>query len=286
LTRSAGWPHFRTLLFVVTGFARIVDSPRVQLRGQTEAGLPTLLHLPGLHGDWTLLGPFRKQLAGKARLIETTYPRRLDWKLPDYARALEAGLRELGVRRCWILGESFSSQVAWELLSRSTINPEPEAAEGKCEFAGLILVGGFIKHPWPWGVWLARRTSGGVPAWVLKGACGTYGWLARRHCDPESCADVTEFVERRLLPDDRAAITARYRLIAANDPRPGACGLKLPVYHLSGAFDPIVPWWHVRPWLRRHCPGFRGSRILWAGHNVLLSAPAASAKQILAWIRD
>jgi pimeloyl-ACP methyl ester carboxylesterase len=266
----------------VTALARIIDSPRVQLRGQGEAGLPTLLHLPGLHGDWTLLGPFRKQLAGQARLIETTYPRQCEWKLSDYATALEESLRESGVRRCWLLGESFSSQIAWELLARASNT----RAESACEFAGLILVGGFIKHPWPWGVWLAQRASGGVPDWVLRRACGTYGWLARRRCGAEGCGEVAEFVARRLAPDDRIAITARYHLIADNDPRPCARSTRLPVYHLSGIFDPLVPWWQVRPWLRRHCPGFRESRMLFAGHNVLLAAPAASARQILEWIKD
>lgn len=262
---------------------RIPDSPDVQLRGHGDPALPTLLHLPGLHGDWTLLGPFRPQLAGRARLIETTYPRRPEWRLPDYCRAVEERLGKLGVRRCWLLGESFSSQVAWELLARQAGRSADEAS---CEFAGLILVGGFIKHPWPRGVWLAQRASAGVPGWVLRAACGTYGWLARRRCDAQVCAEVTEFVARRLVEADRVTISARYRLIAANDPRPGARRATLPIYQLSGALDPIVPWWQVRPWLRRHCPGFRESRIfVSAGHNVLLSAPAASAEQILAWIK-
>ena len=60
---------------------------------------------------------------------------------------------------------------------------------------------------------------------------------------------------------------------------------RIPIFHLSGGIDPIVPWWQVRPWLRRHCPGYRASRIITrAGHNVLLSAPHESARQILDWI--
>jgi hypothetical protein len=60
---------------------------------------------------------------------------------------------------CWILGESFSSQVAWELLAQQALLG---SAKGfACE--GLILVGGFVRHPWPWGVRWAHRASCRVP---------------------------------------------------------------------------------------------------------------------------
>jgi pimeloyl-ACP methyl ester carboxylesterase len=119
--------------------------------------------------------------------------------------------------------------------------------------------------------------------------CGIYGRVAgRRYCDrPEILAELNEFVARRTNEDDRRAITGRYRVIADNDLRSVARDTEIPVYHLSGAWDPIVPWWQVRPWLRRHCPGYRASRVLWrAGHNVLFSAPGESAEQILAWMRS
>ena len=244
-------------------------------------GGPTFLHLPGLHGDWTLLGPLRQELAGRARLIEVTYPRRLDWSLADYARAVALAVSAHRIDRCWLLGESFSSQVAWQLLDLRRNSP------GACplEFEGLILVGGFVRHPWPWGVLLARCASALVPIWLLRLACACYGQLARRRCpSPQGLAELREFVARRSTSGDRAAITARYRLIHANDPRPTASTATLPVFQLSGAWDPIVPWWQVRPWLRRHCPGYVSSRILWtAGHNVLLSAPQVCARQLLAW---
>jgi pimeloyl-ACP methyl ester carboxylesterase len=253
------------------------------MRVQGDLVQPTLLHLPGLHGDWTLLGPFRKTLAGRACLVETTYPRQPGWTLADYAQAIVTKLAEHGVSRCWILGESFSSQVAWELLTA-----KPAAPAASVTWEGLILVGGFVRHPWPWGVAVAHRASCRVPHWFLRTACKFYGWLARRRCsDPESIRELDEFVTRRIVPEDRTVMNARYGLIAGNDPSAAARQTTLPVYHLTGAIDPLVPWWQVRPWLRRYCPGYKATRIVWSGgHNVLLSSPVESVDQILAWVRE
>src|SRR5678815_2708238 len=85
--------------------ARIPNSEYIQLRVHGNSTLPTIIHLPGLHGDWTLLGPFRAALGGRVRFVESTYPRRLDWSLDDYAGAIEAALLEHGITSGWILGE-------------------------------------------------------------------------------------------------------------------------------------------------------------------------------------
>jgi pimeloyl-ACP methyl ester carboxylesterase len=263
--------------------ARIPSSEYIQLRVHGDSSLPTLIHLPGLHGDWTLLGPFRAALGGRARFGESTYPRRLDWSLDDYAGAIEAALLQQGITSGWILGESFSSLVAWQFLARQQA-PERTAA---FSVTGLILVGGFIRHPWPWAVRFAHSTSRIVSLKLLRHLCKLYGSAARRHyCDcPEVVAELDEFVERRTNDPDRQVITHRYRLISQNDPRLIARHTALPVHQLTGAWDPIVPWWQVGPWLRRHCPGYRASRIIWSGgHNVLLSAPRKSADQIMDWV--
>ncbi len=89
---------------------------------------PTLIYLPGLHGDWTLLGPFRHALRGRCRLVEFCYPRRVDWTLDDYARGVLAELERLGIREGWWLGESFSSQVLWALARQC---PRRSAAPGR-----------------------------------------------------------------------------------------------------------------------------------------------------------
>jgi pimeloyl-ACP methyl ester carboxylesterase len=259
------------------------QSEQLRLRTHGDSNLPTIIHLPGLHGDWTLLGPFRAALGKRARLVETTYPRHLEWTLDDYARTLESALEEHGISTGWILGESFSSLVAWQFLARQ----QSRDHAARFGVSGLILVGGFVRHPWPWAVRFAHATSGAVSLGLLRQLCKIYGYGARsRFGDcPEAIAELDEFVERRANEPDRRVITRRYGLIAQNDPRSVASDTTLPVYQLAGAWDPIVPWWHVRPWLRRSCPGYRTSRVVWkGGHNVLLSAPRDSAEQIIEWI--
>ena len=81
---------------------------KLQIRIHGAAHLPTLIYLPGLHGDWTLIGDFRKHLAGKVRFVEFTYPRTLTWSLDDYAEAIEKSLAQNGITSGWLLGESCS----------------------------------------------------------------------------------------------------------------------------------------------------------------------------------
>jgi hypothetical protein len=68
----------------------------LQVRIQGDSQLPTLIYLPGMHGDWTLIGKFRKELEGRVRFVEFTYPRTLKWSLDDYATKIEAALTQSG----------------------------------------------------------------------------------------------------------------------------------------------------------------------------------------------
>jgi pimeloyl-ACP methyl ester carboxylesterase len=254
---------------------------QIRIHGGSEQ--TTLIYLPGLHGDWTLLGPFRAALSKRARLVQVTYPRRTDWTLVDFASAIQERLCENGITEGWLIGESFSSQVAWTLVGSSQSPDRTRCFRPH----GLILAGGFVRHPWPWGVHLAHVSSKAVPMWFLRHLCSAYTKVAaRKHCgSPEVLADLKEFVVRRTEAGDREAINRRYELIAGSNLRGIAQSTHLPVFLLTGAFDPIVPWWHVRPWLQKNCPGYRGSRIFWrGGHNILLSNPQKSADQILEWI--
>ena len=108
----------------------------LQLRIHGDASLPTLIYLPGLHGDWTLIGGFRHAIGDKVRFVEITYPRTLTWSLDDYAAAVETALAKNGITDGWLLGESFSSQVVWAMVAR-----------GKFQAQGVILAGGFVKYP-------------------------------------------------------------------------------------------------------------------------------------------
>lgn len=252
-------------------------SEELQVRVYGDDSLPTLVYLPGLHGDWTLVSSFRRALKGRVRFAEITYPRTLTWSLDDYAGAVEDALRKKGISGGWLLGESFSSQVVWPLVQRQ-----------KFKANGVILAGGFVRHPIRAGVRIAERIAGGLPLTLLARIMFGYAKVARfryRH-SPETLASIREFVERR-TELDRQAAKHRLHLIARNDPCAVVRGLKLPLFALTGVLDPIVPWMLVRPWLRKNCPALREYKIIWhADHNVLGTAPEASADQVVKWIQN
>src|SRR6266508_2078395 len=93
-------------------------SDELTMRAHGDATLPTLIYLPGLHGDWTLVSSFRAAIAGRVRFVEFTYPRTTTWSLDDYAREIEGMLLSEGIRHGWLLGESFGSMPAWQLVRR------------------------------------------------------------------------------------------------------------------------------------------------------------------------
>ena len=249
----------------------------LQLRIYGGASLPTLIYLPGLHGDWTLIGGFRHALSDKVRFVEITYPRTFTWSLDDYAAAVEAALMKNSITSGWLLGESFSSQVIWSMVAR-----------GKFPARGVILAGGFVKYPMRRAICLTEKITARISTRLLVWVIFGYARVARfryRH-SPQILASLDEFIARRTELDRRAA-QHRLRLVAENDPRPIVRQIKLPVFGLSGFFDPIVPWPRVRHWLRKNCPAWRDYRvILRADHNVLSTAPHQAARHVLRWIKD
>ena len=129
----------------------------------------------------------------------------------------------------------------------------------------------------------ARSPQGCVNAclWVY----GRYAQFRHRHA-PETKASIKEFVRNRQEPADRRTIQHRLELIAGNDPRAIARQTRLPIYSISGLVDPLVPNPIVSRWLRRCCPSYRGSEMIWrADHNVLATAPQKSAEQVVQWMR-
>ncbi len=250
---------------------------QVRIHGDGSTG--TLVYLPGLHGDWTLVAGFRAALAGRVRFAEFTYPRTLDWSLTDYATAILEVLDRNGIEEGWLLAESFGSQVAWALL---------DAQQTRFRVLGVVLAGGFVRHPFPSLVRLCRTVVERIPmSWVRRSLVlyARYARFRHRHA-PETLADIGEFVARRTDLDRRAA-AHRLRLIAEADWRPAAARTRLPVYSLTGLFDPIVPWPAVLRWLRHNCPGNRRSRVFaCSDHTVLSMVPAAAAEQVLSWIRS
>ena len=272
---------------------------KLQMRIHGEASLPTLIYLPGLHGDWTLVGGFFQALNGRVRFVEITYPRTLVWSLDDYAAAIETALSQNGITSGWLLGESFGSQPLWALVGRASSRavgdtPNRNRESGSSgdsphqafQIEGVILAGGFVKHPMRWTVRLAERMTGRMSNALFIWIIFSYAKIARfryRH-SPGTLARIDEFVVRRTDLDRRAA-QHRLHLIAGFDPRPIARKTKLPVFGLSGILDPIVPWPVVRRWLKRNCPALRDFKIIkCADHNVLGTAPKRAARQVLEWM--
>jgi pimeloyl-ACP methyl ester carboxylesterase len=236
------------------------------------------------------------------RFVEFTYPRTVTWSLEDYANAIESALIEHGIERGWLLAESFGSQPAWQLIARSLHSSQPAQtspvsvphsafrtphSHGPFRPEGLILAGGFVRHPVIPGVRLMRHFNAALPRWALRGLFGVYAGYARfRHRHAAETLDcLGEFVANRLAPGDQAAIVHRLGLIANHDPRPIARQTRIPVHYLAGLVDPLVPWPFVRRWLRRHCLGYQGgTTILNADHNVLGTAPQAAARLVLGWM--
>ena len=83
----------------------------ISIRTHPGAG-PTVIYLPGIHGDWGLIGAFRRALAGRVRFVEFAYSKN-EVSLEQLAAQVHGQLTENGVTSGWLLGQSFGSQVAW-----------------------------------------------------------------------------------------------------------------------------------------------------------------------------
>jgi pimeloyl-ACP methyl ester carboxylesterase len=250
-----------------------VQKLRIRIQGP-ECG-PTLVYLPGLHGDWTLIGGFRRAIGNRLRFVEVAYPDTLSWSLADYASAVETALRENGVTHAWLLGESFSSQVVWPMIMR-----------GQFQIDGVILAGGFVRHPARWGANLARWCGDRMPLEVIRTLLQGYAkaapWRFRR--DAQTASSIRDYITR-LSEQTRKAAMHRLDLVASNDPSAIPSQMDIPLFALAGFWDPIVPCLLVRSWLKRNCPTLREYRILWgADHNVLGTAPNTAAKLLLKWM--
>lgn len=250
------------------------------MRIEGAADLPTVVYFPGLHGDWFLTASIRTVLRNRVRWVEFTYPTGRAGSLQDHVAGIRERLAAAGIRSAWILGESFGSQIAWWFL---------KSVEERSGFdvQGLILVGGFIRHPWPLGVRWVRPIVRHLPGWILGTVLRLYllqvRGLGRRSVEVRESLE--QFITRRLDPSDRVSLLHRLDLISGSDPRPIARRARVPVWSLAGFWDPLVPGWPVRRWLRRECPGWRGDRVIgWADHAPLVSAPESSARIILEWM--
>jgi pimeloyl-ACP methyl ester carboxylesterase len=250
---------------------------RAQIRIHGDAALPTLIYLPGLHGDWSFTDRFRHALGGRVRFVEFAYPATTTWSLEDHAAEIEERLLEHGIDRGSLLAESFGSQVAWP-LSRGK----------RFQTVQIILAGGFVRHPTRWGARLGGRFFHRITLRRLQRLLRVYARVTRFRFrrSPETIAAVGQFIDSR-TDQDKLAVEHRLRLIADNDPCAAAREVSVPVYAVTGLFDPIVPWYFVRRWLRQNCPTLRDYRIIpFADHFVLGTAPEPVAELVVRWMTE
>jgi len=223
-----------------------------------------------------LISGFRRALAGRVRFVEVAYPSTLTWSLEEHAAAVETALNEHRIAVGWLLAESFSSQVAWAILARN-----------KFAANGLILAGGFVRHPWTWAVRMTQSVFSDFSFSLLSRVFCVYAWVTpyRFRKSPETYREIQNFIAG-LTPQDIQGFKHRLELIAQNDPSLHASRATLPIYALAGLFDPVVPWPWVRRWLRKNCQSLKQYRVIArADHNVLGTAPLASAEQVLDWMK-
>jgi pimeloyl-ACP methyl ester carboxylesterase len=133
---------------------------------------------------------------------------------------------------------------------------------------------------------LAYALTGNRSFRILRAALAVYSQVARFRFgrSPETLREIREFVARRTETDFHSG-RQRLALIAKHDPRQIVANLGIPIFALSGFFDPIVPRRAVRKWLERNCSNFREHSLIWrADHNVLGTAPKPAATKVLNWI--
>ena len=249
------------------------ESIQIRVHGAPES--PTLIYLPGLHGNWCLVGGFRRAIGNRVRFVEITYPSTTRWTLDEHAAAVENELACHGIREGWVLAESFSSQVGWAIVSRN-----------RFPIHGLILAGGFVQHPFRWGARLAQKWCDDISFSILRRILFGYARVSRFRFrrSPETIQEIRDFVDA-LTPSELEAAKHRLHLIAQSDFCSVAKHASVPVYALTGLFDPVVPWLWVRRWLKRNCHNLRQYKVIWhADHNVLGTASKKSADTVWKWM--
>src|SRR5687767_12410940 len=141
----------------------------LQMRIHGESGRPTLVYLPGLHGDWTLVTSFRVALGDRVRFVEFAYPRTVTWTLEEHARAVLDQLAARDIHEGWILAESFGSVVAWAVLAEAK-RRDGNSRAASFQAKGVILAGGFVRYPFSVMVRVARALNCASPLWLINGA--------------------------------------------------------------------------------------------------------------------
>lgn len=141
------------------------DWRHFQVRVHGPPDRPTLIYLPGVHGDWTLVSSFRAALCDRVRFVEFTYPRTVAWSIDEHVSRLLEIFGKYGISEGWLLAESFGSVLAWALMEQ----------QAQFKPRGIILTGGFVRYPYAPMVRMARMLNRAIPLWCIRVVCWFYG---------------------------------------------------------------------------------------------------------------
>lgn len=243
--------------------------------GGNEAG-PVGIYLPGVQGDCTPLVRARPLLREGARLIEVNYPRRTDWRLEDFARAVARLLDARGLSGAHILAESFGSLVGWQF---AFMYPE--------RVRSLILVGGFTRTPNLYRVLAARWGLFALPSLAFEAGVNTYIHYRRRNW--KETYNVSELYPAVRTPAGRRAAVARLALIQGTSFRSKLEKARFPVRYIGGGRDAMVPVRREIAVLEDRLPAeadFRWRLIEEAPHVVVASHARTTSGQLLSWMKE
>lgn len=238
---------------------------------------PTIVYLPGVHGDWTPHERARPMLSREAHFIETAYPRLPHWALDDFSDALEDLLKRLGIESAHLVGESFGSLVAWQFgLTR------PERVRS------LVLVGGFAQAPRFGVAAAAGRTLQLLPTFLLEAGIDMYVALKNTRGELRCASGQGAYPVTR-TDRGRRATANRMAIIQRSDFRGKLTEIRFPVRYLGGARDVVVPVRREIATLRRELSaecGFQSRIVSGAPHPMIASHPDSTVQQILRWVHE
>lgn len=247
-----------------------------QVSGSEE--LPTLVYLPGVHGDWTPLARARSLLGEAARLVEVAYPRVADWTLPDFAKALENLLDLLKLDSVHLVGESFGSLVAWEF---GLAHPH--------RVRSLSLVGGFSQPPDSRTARWARHALSLVPTVLFETGIDLYVAHKNRRGETRHPGDGAPAYAAVRTTRGRRATANRMDIIHRTDFRPRLGDVAFPVRYIGGEKDRLVPVQRELATLEKYLPtacDFQGRILSAAPHMIIASHPEQTSGHLHTWVRE
>ena len=238
---------------------------------------PTIIYLPGVHGDWTAQSRARPLLSRDFHLVETAYPRVDSWSIDDFAGALKDLLDGLGIESAHIVGESFGSLVGWQF---GIAHPD--------RVRSYTLVGGFARSPRFRVAAAAAAALKSIPTGMLESAIDLY--VAGK----SALGEHRETFDTGAYPATRTqrglqATANRMSIIQRTDFRGLLHQVRFPVRYVGGARDIVVPVRREIATLIAHLPphcDFQSELLSGAAHNIIASHPRETVEQITRWVRE